>query len=166
MGWHLLDQLTEFVGRIRVTSHETAMACTSLRVIVFDLRNQGRVLGDEEFQRGLMVGFADASDESFLVVDNRGLASVRRVESLDEVSRFTLRGAGGQRGGGLGCMNSGYAMICIGGVVRVWNTENGAYLYSFRERIGEANALIADERYVVAASSSDNILHLWNFGAP
>lgn len=167
MGWHLLDQLTEVIGRVRVTSHETAIACTSPRVIAFDLENQGVVLGEEEFLRGLIVGCFDARGESILIVDGRGSASVRRIGALeDEVCRFMVRGAG--QGGVLGCMNGGYAMFYIatgGGMIRVWNAENGVNLYTLRERIGEANALIADERHVVAACSSDSTIHLWDFGA-
>lgn len=166
MGWHLLDQLTEFIGRVRVTNQESAIACTSLRIIAFDLENQGVVLGEEEFSRGLIVGCFDARDESILIVDGRGSASVRRVGALDdEVCRFMVRGAG--QGGVLGCMNGGYAMFYIttGGMIRVWNAENGENLYTLRERIGEANALIADERHVAAACSSDSTIHLWDFGA-
>ncbi|XP_027061280.2 transcriptional regulator STERILE APETALA [Coffea arabica] len=163
MGWHLLtDQLTEFVGRIRVTSHEAAVGCTSLRVVVFDLRNPDIILGEEVFQREIVVGCVDASGQSFMVVDNRGSASVRLVGTLEEVCRFTMRGAS-QRDV-LGCMNGGYAMLCTAGVIRVWNIENGEYLYSLRERIGDANALVADERHV-AACSRDTTIHLWDFGA-
>lgn len=163
MGWHLLtDQMTEFVGRIRVTSHETAMACTSFRVMVFDLGNPDIILGYEEFPRELVVGCVDASNESFLAVDSRGLASVRRVATMEEVCRFTARGAS-QRDV-LGCMNGGYAIMCTAGVIRVWDIEHGEYLYSFRDRIGNASALVADERHV-AACSSDATIHLWDFGA-
>ncbi|KAI3444021.1 hypothetical protein Pfo_000686 [Paulownia fortunei] len=164
MGWHLLTEMTDLIGRVRVTSHENAVACTSLRVIVFDLQNQGIVLGEEEFRRGIIVGSFDANDESTLITDGRGTASVRRVVNLEEVCRFTIRGASQQRGRILGCVNGGYGLIFAGGVIRVWEIEHGQYIYSFRERIGECNALIADERYV-AACSSDGIVHVWDFGA-
>ncbi|CAI9089977.1 OLC1v1024637C1 [Oldenlandia corymbosa var. corymbosa] len=166
MGWHLLtEQLSGFVGRIRVTSHETAMTCTSVRVMVFDLRNQGVILGEEEFHREIVVGCVDARDELFLVVDSRGVASVRRIGTLEEVCRFMARGVSSQRGGDvLGCINGGFAVIFAAGVIRVWDRERGENLYSFRERIGSASALVADERYV-AGCSNDGTIHLWDFGA-
>ncbi|KAK6126958.1 hypothetical protein DH2020_039302 [Rehmannia glutinosa] len=89
-------------------------------------------------------------------------ASVRRVANLEEICRFTVRGA--FQGELLGCVNGGYGLICVGGVIRVWEIEHGQFLYRFRERIGDCNALIADERYV-AACSSDATIHLWDFGA-
>ncbi|KAK6126951.1 hypothetical protein DH2020_039303 [Rehmannia glutinosa] len=162
MGWHLLTELTDIIGRIRVTNHDTAVACTSLRVVVFDLQNQGVVLVEEEFGRGIIVGSFDAVNESALIADVRGSASVRRVANLEEICRFTVRGA--FQGELLGCVNGGYGLICVGGVIRVWEIEHGQFLYRFRERIGDCNALIADERYV-AACSSDATIHLWDFGA-
>ncbi|GMP53162.1 hypothetical protein CsSME_00018716 [Camellia sinensis var. sinensis] len=163
MGWHLLTELTGFVGRVRLTSHESAVASTSLRVIVFDLRTQVIVLG-EEFRRGIIVGTVDANDEALFIVDNRGSASVRRVDTLDEVCRFRVRGVSTAQGGLLGCMNLGYALICAGGVISVWEVDRGAHLYNLGERIGETSAMVADDRYV-AASTSDTTIHLWDFGA-
>ncbi|KAK3022467.1 hypothetical protein RJ639_046342 [Escallonia herrerae] len=163
MGWHLLtEELTELIGRVRVTSQELAVACTSRRVIVFDLRNQVLVLGEEEIRRRLVVGSLDARNEAFIIVDGRGMASVRRAATLEEVCRFTVRGASQRRVSG--CMNGGYAIMCVGGIIRVWEVEHGEYLYSFTERIGEVGALVADERRV-ASCSSDNTIHLWDFGA-
>ncbi|XP_051150560.1 transcriptional regulator STERILE APETALA isoform X2 [Andrographis paniculata] len=163
MGWHLLTELTDLIGRVRVTCHESAVACTNLRVIVFDLRNQGVILGEEEIRRGIMVGMFDANDESAMVVDGRGVASIRRAENLDEVCRFPVRGAAQHRGA-LGSVNGGYAVVFVGGVIRVWEIENGRSLYNVDEMIGECDALIVDERYV-AASSGDGIIHVWDFGA-
>ncbi|KAG5551359.1 hypothetical protein RHGRI_009690 [Rhododendron griersonianum] len=164
-GWHLLTDLTDFIARVRVPTHDSAVACTSLRVIVLDLTNHGIILGDEEFHRGLIVGSVDASESAFVAVDARGLASVRRVATLEEICQFTVRGA--TQRAVLGCMNSGYVIMCTGGVFRVWEVEHGAHLphlYSFRERVGEVTAVAADERYVVACSS-DTSMHLWDFGA-
>lgn len=158
-GWHLLTEFTELIGRVRVTSQELAVACTSDRVIVFDLGNQVIVLGEEEFPIGLMVGSFDARHEEFVLVGRRG--SVRRVGNLEEVCRFNVPGVS-QRGV-LGCMNGGYAFMCVGGVIRAWEVERGEFLYILRERIGVTNALVADERYL-AACSSDNTIHLWDFG--
>ncbi|XP_060189694.1 transcriptional regulator STERILE APETALA-like [Lycium barbarum] len=162
-GWHLLTELTELVGRVRVTTQDTAVACTGPRLVVIDLRNQGMILRERSFQRGLIVGSFDATNESLMVVDGRGVSTVLRVENLEEVCRFNVRGAS-QRGVS-GCLNnSGYGVMCVGGVVRVWDVERGVYLYSLRERIGEVNAMHADERHIVACSS-DGTIHLWDFGA-
>ncbi|KAL0287498.1 UNVERIFIED_CONTAM: Transcriptional regulator STERILE APETALA [Sesamum angustifolium] len=163
IGWHLLTEMTDLIGRVRVTSHENAVACTSLRVIVFDLANQ-IVLGEQDFRRGITVASFDANNESTLITDSRGTASMRRVVDLEEICRFTIRGASQQRGRILGCVNGGYGVVFGGGVIRVWEIEHGGYLYSFRERIGECNALAADDSYV-AACSPHGILHLWDFRA-
>ena len=168
MGWHMLTEVTEFVGRIRVTSQESAVACTSSRVMVIDLSNPGVVLFDEEARRGLIVTSADVSDDAYISVDGRGRARVRRVDTMEDVCRFNVFGGGGGGGGGgsrvMGCMNRGYALMCVGGVIRVWEVEHGVCLYPFGERIGEVNALVANETHV-AAASSDNTIHLWDFGA-
>ncbi|CAI9760997.1 unnamed protein product [Fraxinus pennsylvanica] len=161
-GWGLLNELTELIGRVRVASHGTAVACTSLRTIVLDLTNPGIVLQEEEIPGGITISCFDTNDESMVIVDSRTTASVRRVTTLEEVCRFTARGA--SRRGTLGCVNGGYGLMCVGGEIRVWEIEHGAYLYNFRERIGICNALIADERHV-AACSADAIIHLWDFGA-
>lgn len=164
MGWHLLTELTDLIGRVRVTSHERAVACTSLRGMVFDLENQGVILGEEGFRRNIIVGSFDTNYRSILIVDAaRGTARVRQVDNLEEVCRFSIRGAA-QESGILGCVNGGYGMICAGGVIRVWEIENGQYLYSLRERIGECSAFVADENYV-AACSSDATIHVWDFRA-
>lgn len=160
MGWRMLAEFTEFVGRVRVTTQDSAVACTSSRVMVFDLRNQGVILSDQEYPRGVIVTSVDVNSEAYIVVDGRGLARVVRVDTLEEVRRFSARS--GQRNV-MGCMNLGYALMCVGGVIRVWELEEGQYLYRLRERIGEVNAFVGDDRHV-AASSETNI-HLWDFGA-
>ncbi|KAH6779381.1 Transducin/WD40 repeat-like superfamily protein, partial [Perilla frutescens var. hirtella] len=162
MGWHLLTEMTDLIGRVRVTRHEKAVACTSSRVIVFDLQNQGVVLHEEELRRGIIVGCFDSNNEAALITDGRGTAKVRRLVELTEVCRFRVRGQ--QRGRILGCMNGGYGVISSGGAIRVWEIERGGeYLYSFRERIGDCNAIIADERYV-AGGGDGGIIHVWDFG--
>ncbi|KAF5482611.1 hypothetical protein F2P56_003167 [Juglans regia] len=160
LGWHMFTEVTEFVGRVRVTNQESALACTSSRVIVFDLRNQGMVLRDQEYRRGLVVTSVDVSEEAFVSVDRRGVGRVRRVGTMEEVCRFNVRG----RGGVVGCMNRGYALMCSGGVIRVWEAVSGEFRYNFGERIGEVNAMVANERHVVA-SSRDSGIHIWDFGA-
>ncbi|KAF2284798.1 hypothetical protein GH714_030590 [Hevea brasiliensis] len=166
LAWHTLAELTELVGRVRVTNHESAVACTSQRLMVFDLRNQGVILHQEEPNRGIIVSCFDVWNDAFVVVNNRGMGIVRRVSTLQEVCRFNVR----LQRGLIGCINGGYALICAGGVIRVWEIEQRGgellreYLYSLRERIGEVNALVADDRHV-AASSGDGSIHLWDFGA-
>lgn len=158
MGWHLLTEMTGIIGRIRVTSGDTAVAATGVRATVVDLRNQA-VVAEEEFRRGIVVGAFDARNDSALVLDARGSAAVRAVAGLAEVFRFRMRGEVS-----LGCINGGYAVAWGGRAIRVWEIERGQHLYSFRERVEECNALIADERYV-AACSDDATIHLWDFGA-
>uniref|UniRef100_A0A7N0VAY1 Transcriptional regulator STERILE APETALA-like n=1 Tax=Kalanchoe fedtschenkoi TaxID=63787 RepID=A0A7N0VAY1_KALFE len=162
IGWHMLNDVTELVGRIRVSSRETAVACTSLRLIIFDLNNQGLILGESEPRRGIVVGALDVAGEVYMTVDTRGTATVRRVDDMTEVCRFNARGV--PRRGLLGCINTGYAFLCAAGAIRVWEVERGGYLYNFWERIGATNALIADDRHV-AASCNHSTIHLWDFGA-
>ena len=185
MGWRLLiNEVTEFVGRVRVVTaiiseeedeededHQlaVAVACTSSRLIVFDLRNPDVILGEEESNRGFIVTSVDVSNDArYIRVDNHGHASVCRVGTLEEVCRFNIGGGGrsGSQRRVMGCMNLGYALMCAGGVITVWEVEHGRRLYHFRERIGEVNAVVANERYVAAAAAtSDRIIHLWDFGA-
>ncbi|KAG6421202.1 hypothetical protein SASPL_117752 [Salvia splendens] len=159
MGWHLLTEMTGIIGRIRVVRGDMAVACTGIRTMVFHLLNQGVVVWEEEFRRGIIVGAFDAYGDTALIPDARRVAAVRRAGSMEEVCRFTMR-----EGVSFGCMNGGYGVTWGGGVIRVWEIEHGHYLYNFRERIEDCNALIADERYV-AACSDDATIHLWDFGA-
>ncbi|XP_058080518.1 transcriptional regulator STERILE APETALA [Magnolia sinica] len=159
-GWHLLTEMTESVGRVRVSSRDTGVACTGRRVMVFDLRNQGLVLGEEEFEQGVIVDSVDVSNNLFLVIDNTGQARVRQVRTFEQVCQFGIRGAGRV----LGCMNGGYAFVYAGGTIRAWDIERGQLLYRLRERIGDAVDLVADEEHV-AGCSSDTGIHLWRFSA-
>ncbi|KAK4431865.1 Transcriptional regulator STERILE APETALA [Sesamum alatum] len=162
MGWHLLTELTDLIGRVRVTSNDTAVACNGIRVEVIDLQNEGIVLESDEPRRQLMVGLFDANDEWALVADDRGVVSVRHVEDLEEKCWFRLGGRYLRRV--LGCVNSGYAVICSEGEIMVYEVEHGEYLYNFREEIGHCKALIADEK-CVAACSANGTIHLWYFEA-
>lgn len=163
-GWQMLIELNLVVGRVRVTSQETAVACTSSRTIVFDLRNQtqGVILGEEEHESGLMVRSLDVSNSSYIIVDNGGIARVRRAGTLEELRSFTVR-RGAWQSGLIGCMNLWNALLCAGGVIRAWDIERGEFLYGLAE-VGEVSAMVADERHVVACSN-DATLHLWDFGA-
>lgn len=172
MGWRMLTEFTEFVGRVRLTSRESVVACTSSRVIIFDLRNQGVVLGEREYRRGIYVTSVDVNNEAYIVVENRelgnqnrGLAIVRRVDTFEEVCRFNFSLRAQRNVNVMGCLNQGYALMCVGGVIMVWEVEQqGEYLYSFRERIGEeVIAFVGDDRHV--AASCETGIHLWDFGA-
>ncbi|XP_030460288.2 transcriptional regulator STERILE APETALA [Syzygium oleosum] len=163
MGWQMLTDLTQFVGRLRVTQQESAVAATSTRVIIIDLRDQGVVLHDRSYRRrGLIVTSVDVNEDAYIVVDTRGLAVVRHVGTSEEICRFNVRGA--SQGRVMGCMNQGYAFMCVAGVIRVWEVERGANLYNLAEGMGEVNALVANERHV-AVYSNDATIHLWDFGA-
>ncbi|XVE78313.1 hypothetical protein DITRI_Ditri13aG0134600 [Diplodiscus trichospermus] len=161
MGWHTLTELTETIGRVRVTSQESAVACTGLRYMVLDLRNPELPLHDEESRRGLIVTSLDTNSEAFITVDRRGRATVRQADTLEELCRFNT-----EQRNVMGCMNSGYALLCTAGVIRVWWIEQlqGEHLYNLNENVGDVNAMVADDRYV-AAAGSDTSIHLWNFRA-
>ncbi|KAL5987942.1 hypothetical protein ACLOJK_035702 [Asimina triloba] len=165
-GWHLLTRRSLSVGRVRVSTHDTGVACTGLKVMVFDLRQQGLVLGEDEPPEGIVVDSVDVSKDLFFVVNNQGLARVRRVRTFEDVCTFVVRG--GHSGGGdrrlLGCMNGGYVLVCVGGTIRAWDIERGERLYALRERIGEAVDLVADDEHVAGCSDEGGI-HLWRFSA-
>ncbi|KAG9443500.1 hypothetical protein H6P81_014840 [Aristolochia fimbriata] len=159
LGWHLVTELTEPVGRVRVSSATDAgVACTGVKVIAFDLQQHGLLLGEEE--EDVIVGSVDVSDDLFLTIDNRGIATVRRVRTFEEVSRFPV----GRSRRILGCLNSGYAFVFRGGAIRAWDLEDGRHLYRFRDRIGDATDLVADDDHV-AGCSRDTGIHLWKFSA-
>ncbi|KAK4769924.1 hypothetical protein SAY87_030456 [Trapa incisa] len=164
-GWQMLTELTQFVARVRVTGHESVVACTSTRVITIHLRDQGvLVLDQRQYRRGLIVMAMDANAECYVVVDTRGQAAVRRVDTGVEVCRrFVVRGAG--EGRLIGCMNLGYAMMCTRGVIDVWDVERGEYLYSLAERVEEVNVIVANEQLVAGYCGEAATIHLWIFGA-
>ncbi|KAE8671083.1 hypothetical protein F3Y22_tig00111996pilonHSYRG00143 [Hibiscus syriacus] len=159
MGWHMLTELTETIGRVRVTSQESVVACTSNRFMVLDLRNPVFPLHDRESRIGLMVNSLDTNNEANITVDNRGRATVRRANTLEELYRFNTR-----LGSVMSCTNLVYSLMCAGGVIRVWEIEHGQYLYSFAENVGAENAMVGDDQHV-AMASSDTRIHLWDFGA-
>ncbi|KAG6604913.1 Transcriptional regulator STERILE APETALA, partial [Cucurbita argyrosperma subsp. argyrosperma] len=160
-GWHMLTEPTEPVGRVRVSNQESAVACTRLQLMVLDLRDQEVVLNEENGEVRIVTSM-DVSNERYIVVDGEGVGIVRRVDTMEEVCRFLVSGAG-QRGA-MGCINMGYAVMNSSGAMKVWEIEHGQFLYRFRERVGAATAMVANDRYV-AASGFDRRLHLWDFGA-
>ncbi|KAL2938561.1 Transcriptional regulator STERILE APETALA [Bienertia sinuspersici] len=151
MGWHMLTEIrpTEFVGRIRIVPHGLAVGATSLRALVLDLDQQGVVVGEETSRRGIIVGSVDAYDETFVMVDTRGVASVRYLRTLEEVCRFSL----------LATLRS----ISLRGLIACMN-KHGEYLYSLREWVEDPTALATSNQYIVVASS-DTTIHIWDFGA-
>ncbi|KAI4305647.1 hypothetical protein L6164_029002 [Bauhinia variegata] len=169
MGWHMLTEVTEPVGRLRVTTREVAVACTSSRLIVFDLRNPEFLLHEVESSTGFVVTSLDVSNEAFVIADNLGWATVRRASTLELLCRrFSTRGPGAAAPAPtsntlMGCINLGYALMYTGGVIRVWEAEHGRNRYRFRERVGEPNAMVANQRHV-ALASNDTLIHLWDFG--
>lgn len=163
MGWHTLTELTETVGRVRVTSQGSAVACTRLRYVVLDLRNPEFPLHEHRSRRGIMVtSLGTNDDEAFIIVNSRGRAIVRRVDTLEELCRFNT--GQGNNNVIMGCMNLGCALTCAAGVIRVWDIKRGQHLYNLSDNIGDVNAMVADERHV-AAASNDTTIHLWDFGA-
>lgn len=167
-GWRMLTELTQFVGRVRVTRSESAVACTSTRVVVIDLTNHGVLLREHQYQpRGLIVTATDTAGDSYIAVDTRGQATVRRTNSDDEVCRFQVEPARGtSHGRVMGCMNLGYTIMSVAGVIRVYDVEVGRELYTLAERIDEVNAIVVNERHVAAYCSATSLIHLWDFGAP
>ncbi|KAF7833081.1 transcriptional regulator STERILE APETALA [Senna tora] len=165
MGWHMLTELTEPVGRVRVTDREIAVACTSSQLIVFHLGNPEILLYELwSTVGGFVVTSLDVSDEALFIVERNGDAKVRRALTLEQLCEFRVRGAASSVRGLLGCRNVGYALTCAGGVVRVWDVERavGRQRLMLGERVGEANAMVCNERHV-AVSCNDTSIHLWDF---
>ncbi|KAI4325055.1 hypothetical protein MLD38_030483 [Melastoma candidum] len=161
IGWRMLTELSQFVGRVRVTDHESAVACTSSRVIHIDLRNQRVVLGEQN-RRDLIVTSMDVNHDSYMIVDSRGVATVRHLVTSEQVCRFRVRGPG--HGRAIGCMNLGYAIVSASGAIGVWGLEQGEFLYSFGNGFGAVISIVADNQYI-AAYSGNATLHLWDYGA-
>ncbi|XP_054817949.1 transcriptional regulator STERILE APETALA-like [Prosopis cineraria] len=163
-GWHMLTDVTEPVGRLRVTTRELAVACTRSRLVVFDLRNPGVLLRELVSRVGFIVTSLDVSHEAFVIVESRGRARVRRASTFEpECEEFMVTGT--PLRGMIGCMNLGYVLICAGGHVRLWDVEPGeAHLgLTINERIGSGMAMAANDRHVVV-SCRDTSIHLWDFG--
>lgn len=162
-GWHMLTELTEPVGRVRVTNRELAVACTSSQLVVFDLRNPEILLHELwSIVGGFVVTSLDVSGEAFVIVERNGDARVRLASTLEQLCQFRVRGASVR--GFMGCRNEGYVLTCAGGVVRVWDVERrvGQQRLILGERVGGANAMVCNERYV-ALSCNDTSIHLWDF---
>jgi hypothetical protein len=171
-GWHMLTELVEPVGRVRVTEREFVVACTTSRLICFNLRNPEILLRDMGSTTGFMVSSLDISHEVFVVVERNGVGTVRRVGNFERVSRFRLRGSWLR--GLLGCMNLGYVITysSVSGLLRVWDihepTARLCITIAVRDDGGEGqgqvhgNSMVANQTHV-AISSNDSSIHLLDF---
>ncbi|KAK7320284.1 hypothetical protein VNO77_29618 [Canavalia gladiata] len=164
MGWHMLTELVEPVGRVRVTERELVVACTASRVVCFSLRNPEVLLRDVGSGHGFVVSSFDASHEAFVVVERNGLGTVRRAGTFERLSRFRVRdGVGGL----WGCMNLGYVITYSvpAGSLRVWDIGQpaGRLCATLAIRPGEGNCMVANDRHV-AISWNDTFIHLLDFG--
>ncbi|KAL5729715.1 hypothetical protein ACHQM5_002622 [Ranunculus cassubicifolius] len=169
MGWHLLNELNDSVGRVRMLSSSTSstvVACTSLGLIFLDVRGDHEITitSNEQAERGVIVDSLDVNNTQrlFLVVDNRRVARICRVDDFQEVCRFRVRSGGLM----LGCINSGCAFIWTGdgaGAVRAWDTRRGQLLYNLTDSMRDPTALASDDRHV-AVVTRDSTVHFWDFG--
>ncbi|XP_020223356.1 transcriptional regulator STERILE APETALA [Cajanus cajan] len=169
MGWHMLTELVEPVGRVRVAEREYVVACTGSRLVCFNFRNPDVLLSNVRSTAGFVVGSLDSSHEAFVVVERSGLGTVRHASSFQRLSRFRVRGS---VQGLLGCMNLGYVLTYSPGpgpgpgpLLRVWDIERavGRLCVTLGFDAGEANSMVANERHV-AISGNDNSINLLDFG--
>lgn len=167
LGWHMLTELVEPVGRIRVTEQEFVVACTSSRLVCFNLRNPEALLRDVGSTTGFIVSSLDVSHETFVVVERNGVGTVRRTCTFERVSRFRLRGSWLR--GLLGCMNLGYVLIYSGGsgFLRVWDIHQPAARLCITLAVrdqgeGHGNTMVANQTHL-AISSNDSSIHLLDF---
>ncbi|RDX86631.1 Transcriptional regulator STERILE APETALA, partial [Mucuna pruriens] len=167
-GWHMLTELVEPVGRVRVTEPELVVACTGSRLVCFALRNPEVWLRDVGSTSGFVVSSLDASPEAFVVVERSGVGTVRRASTFQRLSRFRLRGSWVR--GLWGCMNMGYVLTYSSSApassLRVWDIEPpvGRLCVTLGVRSGEGNSMVANERHV-AISWNDSMINLLDFGA-
>lgn len=171
LGWHMLTELVEPVGRVRVTEREFVVACTSSRLVCFDLRNPEILLRDVVSSTEFVVGSLDVSHEVFVVVERNGVGTVRRASTFERVSRFRMRGSWLR--GLLGCMSLGYVLTLTysgggAGLLRVWDVQQPAGRLCITlavgpgEGQGHANSMVASQAHV-AISSNDASIHLLDF---
>jgi len=168
-GWHMLTELVEPVGRVRVTEREFVVACTSTRLVCFNLRNPEVLLRDVGSTTGFIVGSLDVSHEVFVVVERSGVGTARRVSNFERVSRFRLRASWLR--GLLGCMNLGFVITYSGGsgLLRVWDIHEPAARLCITlpvRDVGEGqvngNSMVTNQTHV-AISFNDSSIHLLDF---
>ncbi|KOM46316.1 hypothetical protein LR48_Vigan07g002000 [Vigna angularis] len=161
MGWHMLTELVDPVGRVRVTEDEFVVACTGLRLICFNAWNPEVLLRDEMSASGFVVSSMDVSSEAFVVVERGGVGTVWRVGTMELMSRFVLRSSWVR--GLWGCMNLGYVVTYSPNptpFLRVWNIEQeeGRLCVRVFLRAGEVNSMVGDDRHVAISSNNINLL--------
>ncbi|CAL0317421.1 unnamed protein product [Lupinus luteus] len=165
MGWHMLTELVESVGRVRVSESELVVACTTSSLVCFNVMNPELLLRDVGSTSGFVVTSLDVSHEAFLVIERNGIGTVRRTGSFERVSRFRVRGSWMR--GLLGCISLGFVITYSGGggVLRVWNIEQpvGVLCCTIPIRLGEGNTMVANQRHI-AISSNHTSIHLLDFG--
>ncbi|XP_027368622.1 transcriptional regulator STERILE APETALA [Abrus precatorius] len=167
MGWHMLTELVEPVGRVRVTEGEFVVACTSSRLVSFSLNNPEFLELDLGSNTGFVVTSLDTSHDAFVVVERSGVGTVRRAGTFERLSRFRRRGSWVR--GLWGCMNLGYVLTysaaAPASLLRVWNIEHieGQLCVELAVRPGEGNSMVANDRHV-AISWNDTSIHLLDFG--
>ncbi|QHN90894.1 hypothetical protein HN51_049216 [Arachis hypogaea] len=167
MGWHMLTELVEPVGRVRVTEPDYVVACTSSRLVCFSLWNPEEVIRDVGSVTGFVVSSLDARHDAFVVVERNGYGTVRRASTFERLSRFRLRPQWVR--GLLACINLSYVLTYSGvtRMLRVWNIEQLAGVFccalEVRDNAPEGNAMVANERHV-AISWNDTFIQLLDFG--
>ncbi|KAL2316598.1 hypothetical protein Fmac_030474 [Flemingia macrophylla] len=169
MGWHMLSELVEPVGRVRVVDREFVVACTGSKLVCFNFRNPEVLLFDLEPATGFVVASLDSCQEKFVVVERNGVGTVRRAGSFERLSRFRLRGS---VRGLCGCMNTGYVLTYSSGpgpgpgpLLRVFHIEPAVGRLCVTLGVGaeEANSMVANERHV-AISGHAGFINLLDFG--
>ncbi|KAL4184788.1 hypothetical protein AMTRI_Chr10g2860 [Amborella trichopoda] len=157
-GWRLLTEPHRTLGRVRVGAGGLVVACTESRVsVVFGAEDEiYESFGD------FMVGCFDAHGERCLVVSRDEEATIRHLPDLNRTCEFEVEGVATNEA--LGCMNWTQGFVCSEGVIGTWDLRSGENLYHFREDLGEATAIVADDLHV-AAVTTDALLHLWSFAA-
>jgi len=168
MGWHMLTELVEAVGRVRVTEREYVVACTASRMVCFSFRNPEVLLRDVGSTMGFVVSSLDASQEAYVVLERNGVGTVRRASTYERLSRFRLNRLWVR--GLWACMNLGYVLTYSPAPspspsLRVWDIEQaiGRLCVTLGVRAGYVNSLVANDRHV-SISSNDNNINLLDFG--
>jgi hypothetical protein len=72
MGWHMLTDAIEFVGRVRVTNQEMGVGMHELESDSVRPEELGVILGEEEYGIGVMVTSLDVGDGVYVTVDRLG----------------------------------------------------------------------------------------------
>ncbi|CAJ1971565.1 unnamed protein product [Sphenostylis stenocarpa] len=161
MGWHMLTELVDPVGRVRVTGGDFVVACTGVRLVCFNAWSPEALLREVGSSSGFVVSSMDVSEEAFVVVERGGVGTVWRVGTFERLSRFRLSRSWIR--GLWGCMNRGYVITYCpypSSSLRIWNIERevGRLRVRLGARLGQANSMVANERHVAISSNDVNLL--------